>query len=75
MTTADAAYDARHFSDDAIADRKEDCRRQAEREAAQHEIERAEWAAFKKQNHWPTDTTALRGRQMGLMEFITERGD
>lgn len=75
MTTVDAAYDARHFSDDAIAWRKEDCRRQADREAAQNALELAEWESYKKQNHWPTDTTALRGRQMGLMEFITERGD
>ena len=75
MTIADAAYDARHFSDDAIADRKADCRRQAERGAKQNALELAEWEAYKTQSHWPTDTTALRGRQMGLMELITERGD
>lgn len=73
--TYDAAYDARHFSDEAMAWRKDDCRRQAEREAARNALERAEWAAYKKQNHWPTDATALRCRQMGLMELITERGD
>jgi len=75
MTDTDAAYNDRMFSDDALAWRKADCRRQAEREAAQNALELAEWEAYKTQNHWPTDTTALRGRQMGLMEFITERGD
>ena len=50
MTTADAAYDARHFSDDANAWRKEDCRRQADREAARNALELAEWEVYKTQN-------------------------
>jgi len=71
----DAAYDRRHFSDDATAWRKADCQRQAARMDARDEAEKAAWVAFKASNPWPTDPTALHGARMGLQEWITERGD
>ena len=68
---SDEAYNQRMFSDEALAWRKEDCRRQAAEEAARHEAEKAYFAS----NPWPTDPTALNGSRMGLTELITERGD
>lgn len=69
----DEAYNARMFSDEARAERKADCDRQAAREAQRHADEMAQEAAYKASNPWPIDTSA--GGAMGLYELITERGD
>jgi hypothetical protein len=72
---SDLAYNRRHFSDEARAERKAWCDAQAAHEQAIMEAEIAEWEAFKASNPWPTDPTALRGHRMGLQEWIRERGD
>lgn len=72
---SDAEYNRRMFSDEARAWRAEDCNEQAEREAQRHAAEVNAERAYFASNPWPTDPTALRGRHMGLQEFIRDRGD
>ena len=71
----DDAYNRRMFSPDALAWRRADCGRQATREAQRHAAEVNAERAYFASNPWPTDPTALNGSRMGLMEWITERGD
>lgn len=72
---SDAEYNRRMFSDTAMAERRADCNEQAEREAQRHAAEVNAERAYFASNPWPTDPTALRGRHMGLQEFIRDRGD
>ena len=72
---SDAAYNRRMFSPAAQAWRAADCNEQAAWEAERHAADVNAERAYFASNPWPTDPTALNGSRMGLMEWITERGD